>query len=90
VQVKLFAMSFVEDEPNFDEEDDEVFGGEKVGDAQFALLYYSPRLQLADYAEIDDSEHFHDADDENEVAFAGDGQSERPADFFHQLWVLEY
>ena len=90
MQVELFAMGFVEDEPNFDQEDDEVFGGEKVGDAQLALLYYPPPLQLADNAEIDDSEHFHHADDENEVAFAGDGQRERSADFFHQLWVLEY
>jgi hypothetical protein len=83
VEVELLAVGFIEDQPNLDQQYDEVLGGEELSDAQSALLYYSPGLQLADHAEVYDSQELHDADDDDEVAFAGDGQGERAADFLH-------
>jgi hypothetical protein len=63
VEIELFAMGFVKDEADLHQQNYQVFGGEEFSDAEFALFYDSPGVQLPDHAGVDDAKQLHQAYD---------------------------
>ena len=89
MQVKLLAVALIEDEPDLDDEEQHVFGGQHLRQHVLFLLQHAPAPQQSDQVAVDYPEYLHERDHDEQMVFVRDGQREGSTDLLHEFWVVE-